>query len=1196
MPMNDTPLTNAATALNAPLFESSPDCVKLLDAQGRLTAMNLNGQCVMEIDDFTAVAGKSWKALWPEQTHAEIDQALTAALHGEVGHFNAFCPTAKGTPKWWDVIVTPVRSPDGKIESFLSVSRDVTAMHQANLERERLVRELQATNDRITDIFRQAPAFMCVLQGPEHVFEMVNERYLRLVGNRSLIGQPLRQALPEVENQEFLELLDQAYRTGESFNGTDMPVLLQRTPHMPLEQRFVDYVYMPLRDAEGVISGILVHGVDQTERKQGEIELYNSRERFQKIVNQAGTGVVETDTKGCITLVNQKYCDMLGYAQDDLIGINVLDVTAPDSIFATREALSALIDGGPGFVLDKQYRHKDGSFRWATSSVNALRDPAGDYQGIVAIVVDITERRQAAEALRASEERYRMLFETMDQGFCTIEMMFDAAGKPVDYRFLEMNEMFEQHTGLTDAVDKTARELVPTLDEFWFQTYGRVAQTGEPVRFEHEAAALNRWFDVHATRLGGPDSRQVALLFRDISVRKRADEALRNHAARQAFQLQLADRLRPLSVPDEVTSAASELLGRHLKISRVFYSQVDDAHGTFVIRHDWTAEGISSVAGEVRRLDDFGPEIIADLRAGRMIVVHDVTLDPRTARYAEAYMRLGIRSNAAIPLLKGGRLSAILALHSTTPYHWTEQDLALAQDTVERTWAAVDNAVAQDALRVEQDRSQAVLDSMTEGFALLDRDWTILEVNETGARLAHHARLSLIGQNHWQAFPETVGTELETLYRRVQQTGHAETVEYQHNYPGRNRHWLEVRAYPMGEGKLATFFRDITDRKTAEKELQEAGRRKDDFLAMLAHELRNPLAPIGAAAEYLQLGKFDEARVRKTSEIIGRQVRHMTHLIEDLLDVSRVTRGLVELDKSPFEVRHAVTEAVEQVNPLIHARRHQLALHLVPEATIVMGDKKRLVQVVANLLNNAAKYTQEGGQLELRTTIRKAQVFIEVADTGIGMTPELVMHAFDLFAQAERTSDRSSGGLGLGLALVKSLVELHDGTVACTSDGLGKGSRFTVCLPLVGESKNDTSSQPGAYDQNDVTRPLRVMVVDDNVDAAAMLGMLLEVAGHEVLIEYGAYRALERAKREIPQVCLLDIGLPELDGYELAQRLRAEPDTANAILIAVTGYGQESDRIRAAAAGFDHHLVKPVDTSKLAAILAHTGETSSFSH
>lgn len=403
--------------------------------------------------------------------------------------------------------------------------------------------------------------------------------------------------------------------------------------------------------------------------------------------------------------------------------------------------------------------------------------------------------------------------------------------------------------------------------------------------------------------------------------------------------------------------------------------------------------------------------------------------------------------------------------------------------------------------------------------------------------------------------------------------------------------WTLSRAVPMVDASGAIYewigaASDITERKEAEEKLKEADRRKDEFLAMLAHELRNPLAPIGAAAELLQLANLNEERVRQTSQIIGRQVLHMSHLIDDLLDVSRVTRGLVKLEKTPLDIRHILMDAVEQVTPLIRARRHHLALHLPPDATTVTGDEKRLVQVMTNILTNAAKYTPEGGMLELRADVQASHVLIAVIDNGIGMAPEMAARAFDLFSQAERTPDRSSEGLGLGLALVKSLVELHGGTVSCESRGIGQGSRFTVCLPrLPVQDGRDSSHGPGSGTQG-ASDALRVMVVDDNIDAATMLAMLLEAMGHQVLVEERPGRALELARKTLPQVCLLDIGLPDMDGNALAQRLRAQPETAAAVLIAVTGYGQESDRERSFAAGFDHYLVKPIDTKKLYPILA----------
>jgi len=412
---------------------------------------------------------------------------------------------------------------------------------------------------------------------------------------------------------------------------------------------------------------------------------------------------------------------------------------------------------------------------------------------------------------------------------------------------------------------------------------------------------------------------------------------------------------------------------------------------------------------------------------------------------------------------------------------------------------------------------------------------------------------------------------------------HERAVAFMFAHDDRPRLWQDEDISLMHQVADRTW--EAVERARALLALRDTDRRKDEFLAMLAHELRNPLAPIGAAARLLQMANLDRERLRQTSEVIGRQVRHMTGLIDDLLDVSRVTSGLISLERAPLDVREAITDAVEQVNPLIRARGHDLALHLAPERSLVSGDRKRLVQVLGNILNNAAKYTADGGSIVLRTQVTVDHVVVEIGDNGIGMPPELVRRAFDLFAQAERSPDRSSGGLGLGLALVKSLVELHGGTVSCFSEGVGKGSLFRICLPRL-EYAAQPVSEPADTDAGAASAALRILVVDDNVDAAAMLAMLLEAMGHRVLTAHTPAHALALAPGFAPQVCLLDIGLPEMNGYELVQRLRQLPETRSARMVAVTGYGQQDDRQRSAEAGFDHHLVKPVDTDKLAAILA----------
>lgn len=365
--------------------------------------------------------------------------------------------------------------------------------------------------------------------------------------------------------------------------------------------------------------------------------------------------------------------------------------------------------------------------------------------------------------------------------------------------------------------------------------------------------------------------------------------------------------------------------------------------------------------------------------------------------------------------------------------------------------------------------------------------------------------------------------------------------------------------------------------------LQAADQRKDVFLAMLGHELRNPLAPISAGAELLRRLPLSDPRVARTSEVIARQVRHMTKIVSDLLDVSRVTRGLITLDKSEVDIAEVVSAGIEQVRPLIDARRHTLASALPAEPVAVLGDHARLVQVIGNLLTNAAKYTAEGGHILVRAEATPALVTLAVQDDGVGISRELMPEIFDLFTQGSRSADRSQGGLGLGLALVKHLVELHGGTVKAASDGIGQGATFTLQLPRLPSPARAAERKSGpAADAGD---RLKVLVVDDNLDAAQTLAQWLTLEGHCALLAGDAPSALAQARQQPIDVFILDIGLPGMDGRELARRLRAMPHGEDAVLIALTGYGQSSDEEKSTAAGFDHHLVKPADLAVLRGLL-----------
>ncbi len=380
---------------------------------------------------------------------------------------------------------------------------------------------------------------------------------------------------------------------------------------------------------------------------------------------------------------------------------------------------------------------------------------------------------------------------------------------------------------------------------------------------------------------------------------------------------------------------------------------------------------------------------------------------------------------------------------------------------------------------------------------------------------------------------------------------------------------------------LSAIVVDVSELMQAQEALQLADRRKDEFLAMLAHELRNPLAPIVASAAVLPRLKDDGAQVARLGEVIARQARHLTGLVDDLLDVSRVTRGLVQLEPEILAVDDLVQEAMEQVQPAAAARHHALTRTLPARAVHVRGDRKRLVQVLVNLVGNAVKYTPEGGEIALAVLPGEDWVTVRVRDNGIGMSPELCTSAFEMFAQGQRSADRSQGGLGIGLALVKSLVELHGGEVAAHSDGPGQGSTFTVGLPTTPLPVQDLPPEaPPAAGQG------TVLIVDDNKDAAALLALMLQDAGYRVWVRHKPSEALQLARRLRPQVCLLDIGLPEIDGHVLAGRLRDLPGLQDTRLAAVSGYAQPADVARSQAAGFDRHFSKPVDIGALAAWLA----------
>lgn len=518
--------------------------------------------------------------------------------------------------------------------------------------------------------------------------------------------------------------------------------------------------------------------------------------------------------------------------------------------------------------------------------------PSADGRGDRIVESDAVGRERAEAQFRKSEERYRTLFNSIDEGFCVFEMIYDAAGYPVDYRFLEVNPAFEKHTGLADAAGRTILELVPNHERHWHEIYGRVAETGEAIRFEERGEGMHRWFSVYAFRVGEPEARRVAALFSDITVRKRAEE-----------------------------------------------------------------------------------------------------------------------------------------------------------------------------------------------------------------------------------------------------------------------------------------------------ELAEAHRRKDEFLAMLAHELRGPLAPLVNMVHLLKRAEADTDLVRQATETMERQLGQVVRLVDDLLDVNRVARDKLELRKTRVELKSIVEQAVEACRPVAERLRHSIVVDLPAAPVYLMADRARLAQIFSNLLNNACKYMDPNGRVALEAWTEGDDVLVKVSDTGVGIPPDQLSRIFDMFAQVNKSLERADGGLGIGLTLVQSLVQMHGGTVEAFSEGLGKGSEFVVRLPALTDMTDLPEEEPPAPQEQEMRRR-RILVVDDNVDAAMSLAIILEMAGHEVHTAHDGLDAVDAAGEFRPDVVLLDIGLPGLSGLDVARRIRQEAWGAEVSLVALTGWGQEEDRRNTQEAGFDAHLVKPVEHSDLMTLLA----------
>ena len=904
------------------------------------------------------------------------------------------------------------------------------------------------------------------------------------------------------------------------------------------EPLWVEISVTLLRDAAGRPQRVVTVFHDITERKQGESAL----RAVALFPEQNPEPVMRTTPEGRLIYANPPALAMLkrmGWPGGE----------------ALPEALTRLIAAAQLSGAAQKEELFDGE---RFMSIQCVPIAAEGYVNLYGR--DVTERRRAEEALRESEAHaqrrlaeIQAIYHTAPVGLCILDP---------ELRYVRINERLAGINGLPaqEHIGRTLREVVPSLADQAEPVFRRILETGEAVlglELVGETAAqpgVTRTWSENYSPLRDAAGRivGVSVVAEDITERRRAEQEL----VRRMEEIQTLMDVMPIGV----------LIAHDPECRRI--SGNPAAHKLLRI-----APGANlSLSAPPEERPPYQPR-----REGREIAPEDLPLQ-RAARGAR---------------VEGVEISHTYDDGSTLWHYCTAAPLLDEQGRPRGAVGAFIDVtpikLAGEALRRSEAQFRQLAEAVPQIVWILDGEghgvyangaWrnyfgkSLEEIEAAGWRVQHPDDQEMVARTSAEALSS--GTPFEMKYRL-------------RRFDGQYR-WHLVRGVPMldDSGKVIRWYgtsTDIDDIKRAAEELQAADRRKDEYLAMLAHELRNPLAPIMNAVEVLKLaGDSMELRGRQWG-IIERQVAHMARLLDDLLDVARVTRGKIELRREPLALAEALRRAVELAQPGIASRRHTLEFTAPPETLCIEGDLDRMIQVVGNLLNNAAKYTPPGGRIWLSGGEENGEAVIRVRDSGIGLAPEALSRIFELFTQVQSSTSRLQGGLGIGLTMARSLVQMHGGAIEARSAGLGQGSEFIVRLPALAPEARRSGPPPREASAKDARPPRRILIVDDAADAAASMSELLSRWGHEVRLSHNGPEALAAAGAFQPEFVLLDIGLPDMDGFEVARRLRQNHPGSDMTLVAITGYGQASDRQRTREAGFDHHLVKPVDLRYLKELL-----------
>jgi PAS domain S-box-containing protein len=906
----------------------------------------------------------------------------------------------------------------------------------------------------------------------------------------------------------------------------------------------IDFQVAPLRDASGRITHLVPSAFDVTERTRAERE----RLRLAELVEHSSDLIALSDLDGSLRYVNAAGRQMGGLARDGgLSGLHLIDFAAPDNLDRlTSEVLPAVREGGR-WEGEMRLRHLEtDACIDAFCSLFLIRDPATSAPvGFGAVSRDVTLAKQAEAALRASEAKLAAVIEALPVGLG----ITDASG-----RVLSLNPSGRRLHGFTDEED-----ILPTLDDYRLhfelrRTDGSAlpfeqwpmarALRGEEVsgvelRLRRRADGEERLIAYNVVRLGGgDDSSFIVFLMQDVTERARQEEEVRRRAEEIAKLMELV----PAAVFVASDRECIQMTGNRQALS--FYEADPE-------------ENVSAGVSRRRRFFENGRELPPE-----ELPMQVAAATGKDVRNAELEV-----------LLPSGR--SITIWGSATPLRDATGEI---RGCIGAFLETTERKRAQERLRESEERFRTLADNIAQLAWMADETGRVFWYNRRWHDYTGTAAEPADPRDWWNfQHPDEAARVRVGVARALAGGSEWDDVLPLRGADGGYR-WFLCKAVPIRDanGRVTRWFGTGTDIN----EQREADQRKDEFLATLAHELRNPLAPIRAALEIQRLCGGDPSMLREAQEIMERQVEHLVRLVDDLLDVSRVTRGAIALRRERLGLAEVVRQALETSGPALKEARRRLTVQIPDEPLALYADPVRLVQVISNLLNNAARYTGEDGHVRLTVSRDAGEAVISVADDGIGIAPDMLPRVFEMFSQADRAH---GGGLGIGLTVVRSLVAMHGGRVDARSPGLGQGSEFVVRLPLA--EVETAPARPHREAPTAAARGQRVLVVDDNQDAADSLGALLRLFGAQVQVVHDGPAALEALAQTGAETVFLDIGMPGMDGYEVARRIRSGVAGADVLLIAVTGWSQEEDRRRVREAGFDAHLTKPVGVDDLSRVL-----------